>query len=659
MNWHFKTRWVFGTLCTVLLFLAGFQLAKIQYQQDNPQHISNLLPEQGVVVGEVLEMPAQKEKTIKVVLDVSAMHDENSWLPAEGKVILYLESDGRSAALELGDRLLVKPAFQNVTPPQNPAEFDYQKYLAFRLIYQQAFLKSDEWKRLDKLQGFVLTEKAAKIRKHLLDLLATSDMNEEELGVASALILGYKDKLDAELKRSYSAAGAMHVLAVSGLHVGIVFLVFSQLLKFLDRSRKTKYLKALLLIGLLWTYALLTGMSPSVMRAATMFSFIVMGQSLQRQPNVYNSIASSAFLLLIFDPFLVMDVGFQLSYLAVIGIVYMQPRIYKTIYTRFWILDKLWALTAVSIAAQIATFPVAIFYFHQFPNYFLISNILVIPMATVILYLGLLFFITSPLPEVAAFVGKILQAVVQFLNEGVRWIESLPYSITNGISVSFTECLLMYLAIIFTLTFLHKSKPRYLHVALGIYIVLVGFEFSETILQRDQRKFIVYNIRKTAAYNFVDGHDNFFLCNLPKEDTKRQLQFHVQNNWFKLGLEQEKYLQINKFGKGFDPLENNGSGNSNLFVKQHFVQFYDQRIFIVDKDFELEEPDHPTEVDYIIITNSAEVSLQQLAKCFIFKQLIVDSSNANFKVEAWLAEAAELNLPIYVVAREGALVIDL
>lgn len=654
----FKLRWVFGTILAICLFLIGFQLTNTHTDKHHPRHFSKLLDGPGLIVGEVAEQPQAKTKTIKIILKVLAIRDLDEWVTSHGQAIVYFELDSLSSAIRAGDRILVEPAFKEVAAPQNPAEFDYRKYLSFHLVYEQAYIKSSYWVNLETQRTFALLDEAADVRTALIGLLSRQ-LDGDQLDVASALVLGYKDKLDAELKRSYSNAGAMHVLAVSGLHVGIIFLVFTQMLSFLGRWKAARYIRAALLVGLLWSYALLTGMSPSVMRAATMFTFIIVGQSLERQPNIYNSIAASAFVMLLINPFLIMDVGFQLSYLAVIGIVYMQPRIYKSIYLRFWLLDKMWALVAVSLAAQIATFPISLYYFHQFPNYFLLSNFLVIPAATLILYLGLLLFVISPIDTASEFIGWLLSWCIRGLNVGVEWIEQLPYSVTSGISISLTECILIYFSIVSMLYFLQKRRPLAMQLGFTSLIVFTAFQSAEAFQHSDQKKFIVYNIRKTSAYNFIDGSDNILFCSLKRENHKQALEYHVQNHWFDLGLKGEKYLELGKLGQRFKLSNLYKISNLNLFLKQHFLQFYDVRILVVNKQFELSDTDRPLALDYIIVADNVKISVAKLAEVFTFQTLIIDGSNSNYRMEQWQAESEELGIEVHAVAQDGAFLLDL
>ena len=310
----------------------------------------------------------------------------------------------------------------------------------------------------------------------------------------------------------YSSSGAMHVLAVSGLHVGIIYLLLNSLFLFFEKFKYGKYLKAVFLILSLWAYALLTGLSPSVLRAATMFSFIIIGSALKRQTNIYNTLAASAFVLLLYNPYILLQVGFQLSYAAVLGIVYLQPKLYKLIYTKHWLLDKIWAITTVSIAAQLATFPLDIYYFHQFPNYFLLSNLFVIPLATFIIGGGVLLFVTSVIPFFPGSLAWVVNKILMLLNFSVQWVENLPYSLSLGISITVLETIIVYTIIILFFSSIIKWKPRLLQLSLALVIFFMILQIKEQYRTGKQQYFIVYDVPKERAIDFVDGNKNYFIA---------------------------------------------------------------------------------------------------------------------------------------------------
>jgi competence protein ComEC len=260
-------------------------------------------------------------------------------------------------------------------------------------------LKSGDWELLQVKEDNIFFSTIYKMREYFLSILSTYVRDRNQFAVASAIMLGYNDYMNGDITRAYASSGALHVLSVSGLHVGIMFFMLNVLLKFMDnRGRKLEITKSVSIILFIWLYACLTGLSPSVLRSAMMFSLIQSGTLLKRHVNTFNIVFGSAVVLMLFNPFIVTEVGFRLSYLAVLGIIYLQPKIYSLWAFKNWFLDKAWMIVAVSLAAQIATFPLSLLYFHQFPNLFLISNLVVIPVSNLILFLGTGLFAVGTIP---------------------------------------------------------------------------------------------------------------------------------------------------------------------------------------------------------------------------------------------------------------------
>ncbi|NQY68024.1 MAG: ComEC/Rec2 family competence protein, partial [Flavobacteriales bacterium] len=232
------------------------------------------------------------------------------------------------------------------------------------------------------------------------------------------------------------------------LHVGIIYLILTKLLQFMLGRTNRYYVYGIILLVTLWFYAAITGFSASICRATTMFSLVIIGDNLNRQVNIYNSILASAFILLLTDPFWIFDVGFQLSYIAVLGIVTFQPSIEKWLSFKNTVLKYMWSISAVSIAAQISTFPLSVFYFHQFPIYFLLSNLIVIPIVGVVLILCLFFLSTYYIPLIGITISNVLLVLVKGLNQYVAWVNVIPGATIENISITINQCILMYAMLI-------------------------------------------------------------------------------------------------------------------------------------------------------------------------------------------------------------------
>ena len=444
-----------------------------------------------------------------------------------------------------------------------------------------------------------------------------------------------------EVKQAYATAGAMHVLAVSGLHVGIIFLILNTLLSIFDTSKKGRVVKAIILLIGLWSYALITGLSPSVLRAATMFSFVIMGTVLNRKSSIYNTLAASAFFLLLINPKLLFEVGFQLSYIAVIGIVYLQPLIYKRIYTRWWLLDKIWAITAVSIAAQIATLPLILYYFNQFPVYFMLSNLIVIPSAVVILSLGILLFITSPIPPISESVGWVLNKFIEGLNFGIKEIEVLPNALIEGLSISILECVALYIIIILFIRGLKFRKLKIINYAFFLMLIFIVNDLIEDVALANSKGMIVYHINKNQAIDFIDGTSNVFLANSSLIKDKQKQSFHIKSNWSFLDLHSVKYRPTDA------SILNETLMDSSLQLVDTYSQFHTIKMVRIDNKFTLQALDNKVNVDYVLISSNSKTKLKDLYSMFNFKSVIVDGSNSKWNRNRVEAEAENLHIPIY------------
>ncbi len=489
-------------------------------------------------VGEVVSDPIKREKSVKLEVELHLMVDSGEAVATNGKMLIYLQNDSLSEALKHGDLVLFNARLNPISAPMNPSEFNYQRYMHFHQISHQAYVRSDAWKLVNRGAGIIRIAHDA--QKAIIDVLEHYGVTDRELAIVSALLVGYKHHLSSDQVSAFASAGAMHVLAVSGLHVGIIFLILNMLLKPLLKVRFGKIMKAILLLLLLWSYAAITGLSPSVSRACTMFSFVIVGQVIYRHTSIFNTIATSAVFLLIINPFYIVEVGFQLSYLAVLGIVLLQPRIYELWKPKYWLVEKIWAITAVSIAAQLATFPLGLLYFHQFPNYFLLSNLVVIPAATVILSVGIALVFLQWVPLLSSFLGYVLYWLVHGLDLFIAWVEGLPLALIQGIDIGIGDTYLIYLLIVALTLFIISKRHTWLAVSLALFCAIEGVNILETITQRKQSKMIIYSVRGAEAVDFIVGVDHVFLADSSLLNDFDKMRFHIHHHWWELDLEEPK-----------------------------------------------------------------------------------------------------------------------
>ncbi|MDR1112844.1 MAG: ComEC family competence protein, partial [Bacteroidales bacterium] len=384
--WHYKWQVAATLLFQITFFFVGFFLANTRFYSHLSNNQENLLQNNLNWVVRITDFPAVTEKSVKLIADIESTFDGQ---PLHKKALLYFKKDSMTQLLCYGDKLLLHAKITPIASPKNPYSFDYKKYMQKKGIFFTAYIQTHAWQKAGSSRPPPLRYMAKQLQQYFAQQLAAAGMSGDEYSVITAILLGDDDTMNAEMRQSYASAGVSHILSVSGMHVGIIFMFLSFLLKPMDLSRKTAIIKALLLLITIWLYAHITGLSPSVRRAAAMFTFVTIGGLLRRNTDIFHSLFTSCFVLLLFNPLLLFDVGFQLSYLAVAGIVTFQPHILRIWKPKAKIANYFWQLTAVSAAAQLATFPLSIYYFGQFPNYFLIANLAVIMLSSVVLITGI------------------------------------------------------------------------------------------------------------------------------------------------------------------------------------------------------------------------------------------------------------------------------
>ena len=377
-------------IAVVLFFSIGISSVYIQDARNFKNHYTHFYKEETRVVLKISKVLKPGFYQDKYVAEVVQMHTGKT----RGAVLLNIQKDSLRELLAIDDQILVNAEFKRVSPPLNPNQFNYKEYLAKQGIYQQLFIESTQFLQLSNTMSS-LVGISGKFRNKIQKSLLKYNFKRDELAVITALLLGQRQEISKELLIDYASAGAIHILAVSGLHVGIILLILSFLFKPIEKIKNGTYLKAFCIVLLLWMFAFIAGLSASVVRAVTMFTFLAIGQSLQRKKVVEFSLISSMLFLLIVKPMFLFDVGFQLSYLAVFGIIWVQPKLVTLYNPRFLIDKKVWQLITVSIAAQVGILPLSIYYFQQFPGLFVLSNLVIIPFLGAILIGGILVICMS------------------------------------------------------------------------------------------------------------------------------------------------------------------------------------------------------------------------------------------------------------------------
>lgn len=646
---------VMGILASILLMLLGIIHTQNFNQQNNPIHLSQNQHLISSYIGKVASNTQIRAKTYKIELEISKIKTDSIWKHASGKILLYIQKDtledSNFLKLKYGNELLISGSPSITKASGNPESFDYIQYLAYQNIFYQDFIKNQEFRVLSESTNFDIYQTSIQIRNYLDQELARLLPSEKSYGVASALVLGIKSHLDDEITQAYASAGMMHILAVSGLHVGIVVLILQTLFGKLRKTRLGKIIFMISVIFLLWFYAFLTGLSASVMRAVTMFTILEIGRATSKNTNIYNSLAISALILLIYKPFFLFGVGFQLSYLAVLGIVYLFPKIYHWLDITNPILDKVWQLTCVSLVAQLATFPLGLYYFHQFPNYFLLSNLLVLPAVGIILGLGLATALFSQIPFLNETLAYLLDLLLQSINHIIQTIQSLPYAVSEGIYINIWELILIYACIIcFLLTF-EKRHFQYWLILSGLLLTFASGRIWQDIEHQNQQKLVIFNINKEANLNILNGKQNYLFADSTLFINPKNLNFATEIFWFKQGVNQPQILnwQVSRSEIAYENRMNFG-----------ILVWQGKRFLLIRKFLKKQEWKALSQLDfdYIIFQKNAIKDLEYIPETFKISFLIIDNSNS-FYIEQKLSEQAQERKILFHSIREmGAFIME-
>lgn len=462
-------------------------------------------------VAVLLETPQEKPKSYRAEVLMTHVEQDGLLKTVSEKLLVYFEKNDSAALLAAGDRIVFKRMPQQVQNGGNPGEFDYRKFLFRKGIGRQVYLPEGSWERSGSDHSFRPTVVAEKIRDRLIGIYEENGLSGDELAILSALTLGYKKSLDPEVTQVFVSTGTMHVLAVSGMHVAIIYVALKFLLGFLRRRRSGRLAFLILSVTALWSYALLTGLSPSVQRAALMFSMLSVGENMSRPMNIYNTMAASAFLIVMVNPFLLFDAGFQLSYLAVLGIIYFQPKIASLLEVKAKFGRYFWDLVNVSIAAQLATFPITSFYFRQFPVYFLLSNLILIPASFVFIFSGAALLLISPFRLLAGFWATVTGHLVGWVYKSLQFIGSWPGALLHDMTFTPVHLVVTVLGVLLLVLFVESRKSYYFMSIMGLSVLFFATSAGVKISQNRRNEIIVYN-QAEPVIHLIAGRRNYVLA---------------------------------------------------------------------------------------------------------------------------------------------------
>ncbi|MDA0194366.1 MAG: ComEC/Rec2 family competence protein [Bacteroidetes bacterium] len=643
---HLLTFKIGGHISLLVIGFTGYVHTAIFLAPVVSEHIDSVLAYRGVITA----APEVKNGFIRAVLDLEYFAFEDSIQQTSGKVLLYIRKDTlQTDGIRYGDKLFIPGSPTEISKPTNPGGFDFSVYWGIKQIYLQDFVNRGDIIISEQDKGNPILSIAYKARDYCDSVLKHVISGKREQAIVLSLVLGIKEGLDNDLKDAYASAGAMHVLAVSGLHVGILYLFILYLLRPIRYRKYGDLITGVVSLFVLWFYALVTGMSPSVLRAVIMFTVFIIGRMFRKSRNIYNSLAVSALILLIINPLLVFDIGFQLSYLAVFGIVFLQPRLYRLWSPDSWLVNKGWELTCVSLAAQIATFPLGLYYFHQFPTFFLISNLAVIPVAFSVLVLGILIILTSVVvPLLSQWLGLLVEWVVSLLNQFVFIVDGFELSLIASRDFSVLQIFLIYISLAAIWALLVYRKLKYLMLTVIVSVIFTTIETFESFARSNKNEIVFYDFNGYSAIDFRSGHVAYLFTDADSTNRTKLIDHVVSPDRIKSGLpnlergiiEKDQWAEV--FG-GIQLKEWQGRKFIRLFSSDFHKTSFQKKI----------------ETDYLVVSNNSVTNLEQILDRFEFNLLVLDGSNDYGNSYRIFKSAKDQGLIVHSTRLDGALILDL
>lgn len=626
---------ILGTLVLLVWSTLGCLLVWQTDPAIDQSHFSRF--QSKALIGRVADEPVVRGNHIRFPLDLTHAYAADSVCNVTGTLMLTVRIGDSSSLvrerLRYGDELLIPSDYEVVPPPYNPGELNYKQYLAGKNIWHQDYLRFDQLKKLREGQGNALIAYALALREQMVAKFVEYIPDRDAYSVASALILGYRAEMSEQLVQAFSATGTIHVLSVSGMHVVLVFWLLAKLLWWMDRRKVLRIAKFMLLLLAVWGYALLTGFSPPVLRASIMVSFVMAATIFGQQNRIYNSIAASAFFLLLYNPKFIVDIGFQLSYLAVLGIVFLHP-VMRTIFpTGNRLVRPITDYVGMSIGAQAGAGPLAAYYFHQFPLYFLPANLFIVLPTSVIMYVGFALLML-PAGGLARWAGARLEELIVATNAVLGYIEQWPMASIRGIWATQWESVLVYALIVAIAMAITARRKQWVYGAFGCIALLVCTSFSAGLGQTSPQA-IVFNVHRNLAIGLVDREEAWVYTDLPSIDDGTM--------GYSVLPALEAYAPREAIH--FMP-EDHVYQDRQVYAKGGVLQFGDARFMVYDGT---RTYGGRIQVDVVMLRNNPAGSLATLLDAVECKQLVLDGSNYRSTIERWKAEAEAASLPVYVL----------
>ncbi|RKE98378.1 ComEC/Rec2 family competence protein [Ichthyenterobacterium magnum] len=616
----------FGSSAFLTTISLGILVYNLHNQSTFKNHYLNSInPESQHVTFKVKKQLKPSNYHNKYIIEVLKINNQS----VSGKSLLNILKDSTQNALKVDDIIFTFSEFKPINHALNPNQFDYKNYLEKQYIYKQLTTKTNKLYKV-KSQRTTIYGFAEALRTQINSKLKAYNFKESELSIINALLLGQRQDISKDIYNNYTNAGAVHILAVSGLHVGIILLLLNFVLKPIEWFKNGKTFKVILILILLWSFAIIAGLSASVTRAVTMFSVVAIAMHLKRPTNIYNTLAISILILLLFKPMFLFDVGFQMSYLAVIAIVSIQPLLYKLCKPKLLLVDYFWKLFTVTLAAQFGVIPISLYYFHQFPGLFFVSNLAIIPFLGLILGLGIFIIILALLNCLPEILATIYGSIISWMNETVAWISQQEQFLFKEIAFNLPLVIASYFLIFASTKFYTKRTYSHLSFFLISILTLQGV--------------FIYNKRQNSTNEFTVFHKSRYSLLAQKTNSK----LSIFSNLDSVAKQKDKVISNFKTGNFISEVDESSiesiyTINNKLLLVIDSLGVYNTRSF---------------RPHYVLLRNSPRLNLQRMIDSLQPKHIIADGSNYKSYVKRWKQTCIKQKLPFHQTNKKGAFIIS-
>ena len=603
--------------------------------------------------GTICHAPDTTGDFYRFVLDHIYEYTDSEWSRLAGKAMVYLDGSADPSMLVPGQRILFFSELDTLSQPKNPMNFNARRFYHNRKIYWKTYLKKDQYRFLCGHDPGIRIA-AERLRMKINGSLTGTGIHHPE--IVAALLTGYRQGLDEEEKRVFAGSGLMHVLAVSGLHTGLIYGMAGLLFSFF--FRKKRLIRLILPLPFVWLFAVITGLSPTVTRAALMITLFVMEACLNRPKNYFNVLFFSAFIMIVIHPGILFEPSFQLSFTAVFGIVSCFIPLYRRCRTGRIIVDRITGLLLVSACAQLFTFPLSTYYFHQFPVFFLLANLLAVPLVPLIMSAGLLCLVTQFLPAAAGLTQSILNLFSGALIHVVQWISKLPCSVLHDIYFRPVEVLLIYALILSVVAWLRSRQARFIFPVLAAGILLTGIDLHDQLLRHSHKIMHVYYNRTGWVCDVVDGKSHLILYGDGFHEIRDPFFNSQQTYWLSLGLRKHTWLDMENISRYND--HHIRICRSSMIGGLIILNFRSCSVGILSScPGEIIHAGHLLKLEYLILCGEGKFNPDRVLDCIEPETIIISSNVSYSQSGSWERICHERDIPVHSVYKKGCFVIEL